>query len=172
MVVWLIGLAGAGKSTIARALKPMFAKRWPTVIIEGEDVRRIVGVDIGFSSVDRRNVGEALSRICRFLEQQSISVICPVSGLFEQVLEWNRKELAHYVEVYIEVPIEEIIERDQHQLYTRALRGECSNVVGVDLPFDPPKQPHLIVFNGKPLRSPEELAMDVFKRVSDLGYPE
>jgi len=129
-----------------------------SVLLDGRDLRRVVGEGLGFSSAERREVAERLCRLCEIIEEQSVEVICPVAGLFPDVLEKNRTRFVEYYEVYVRVPFEVIEQRDQDGLYSGARAGRYKNVVGIDVPFEPPKASDLIVDNGLPLRNPEELA--------------
>ena len=81
------------------------------------------------------------------LNQQGIDVVICVIAMFDECREWNRNEIPDYREIYLKVPIEELIQRDQKQLYSRALRNEVENVMGINMDFEEPKQPDIVIEN-------------------------
>lgn len=167
MVIWLIGLPGSGKSTIGEALRYNLLLRSRTVILlDGETIRSIVGDNIGHSLGDRRIVADRIWRLSKFLESNSIDVICAVSGLFEDVLERNRNTLRNYFEVYVNVPLDELELRDQNGLYSGARAGTIKNVLGIDIPFNPPQKPHLEIQNNRPFDEPKNIAQNIMNAYS------
>ena len=97
----------------------------------------------------------------KFLSDQGIDVVCAILSIFPESRSWNRENLKDYVEVYIDTPLDVLVERDSKGLYKRALAGEIQDVVGVDIEFPVPQSPDLILDNGKPLRSVQDLALEV-----------
>ncbi len=81
------------------------------------------------------------------LNRQGIDVVICVIAMFDECREWNRNEIPDYREIYLKVPIEELIQRDQKQLYSRALRNEIENVMGINMDFEEPKQPDVVIDN-------------------------
>jgi len=155
MVIWLIGLAGAGKTSIGREVYARLKARKPNVVfLDGDHVRAIMGDDLGHSVEDRRRNAWRICHLCEYLDAQGIDVVCAILSLFHDTQEWNREHYSQYFEVFIEVPMDILIERDQKGLYSGALKGEIIDVVGVDIPFVPPPSVDLIVDNGQPNISP------------------
>lgn len=149
MVFWIIGLAGAGKTTIAKALYSKLKQEDPsTVLLDGDAIREIMGGDLGFTLDDRRRNGWRICRICKYLSDQDINVVCATLSQFHDQQEWNRSNLNNYFEVYLEVDMDVLIERDQKGLYSGALAGEINNVVGIDMAFSPPYAPDLRLANS------------------------
>jgi adenylyl-sulfate kinase len=150
MVIWLIGLAGAGKTSIGKALyQRLKADNPSTVFLDGDQVREIMGNDLGHTLEDRRRNGWRICRLCSYLEQQGIDVICATLSQFHEQQAWNRRNFARYFEVFVDVPLDVLIRRDQKGLYSGALAGTIRDVVGVDMPFPPPLAPDLILQNGE-----------------------
>ena len=87
------------------------------------------------------------ARLCRMLSDQGVDVVCATISMFRECREWNREHIPSYREIYLRVPIETLIERDQKQLYSQALRGEIRNVMGVDIEIEEPESPDVIVAN-------------------------
>ena len=165
MVIWLIGLAGAGKTTIGREVYDRLKQRKPTVVfLDGDHVRRIMGNDLGHTVEDRRQNAWRICHLCEYLDSQGIDVVCSILSLFQEHQNWNRQNCSAYFEVYIDVTIDELAARDQKGLYSEAFAGRMKNVVGVDIPFTPP-QADLVVPNNRPLRSPAVLAEQIVNAV-------
>lgn len=162
MVIWIIGLAGAGKTTIGCQVYNLIKSRKPNVVfLDGEDVRTIVGDDLGHTIEDRKTNIWRICRLCHCLDKQGIDVVCATLSNQHDAQEWNRKNYSQYFEVYLDVPMDVLVARDQKGLYSRALRQEIFDVVGVDIPFSPPAHPDLVVENGEPIRSPSVLASEI-----------
>ncbi|MDR7306043.1 adenylyl-sulfate kinase [Rhodoferax saidenbachensis] len=152
MVFWIIGLAGAGKTTIAKAVyAELKAKHPSTVLLDGDAIREIMGGDLGFTLEDRRKNGWRICRMCKYLDDQGINVVCATLSQFHEQQAWNREHLNSYYEVFVDVEMEELIRRDQKGLYSGALAGKITNVVGVDMPFPPPEFPDLVLKNSESL---------------------
>lgn len=148
MVVWLIGLSGAGKTTIGKEVQKLWSLNGrKAVLVDGDSFREIMGDDLGHSMEDRRKNACRISRFCKLLDDQKIDVVCCILSIFEESREWNRQNLQEYTEVFIEVPVEELVKRNSKGLYQKALDGKIKNVAGIDIPFEKPKAPDLIIQN-------------------------
>ena len=108
--------------------------------------------------------GESWTSAERFPNEQAINAVCCTISFFEDLQRLNRQQLSKYFEVYISVSIEVLVERDQKNLYSRALKGEIKNVVGMDLKLPPPANPDLVIDNSKDLPDFEEIAGKILKR--------
>ena len=148
MVIWLIGLSGAGKTTLGRLLSDTLREKRPnTVFLDGDIVRDIMGNDLGHSVEDRRLNAGRICRLCHQLDLQGINVVCAILSIFPESHAWNRSHYKAYFEVYIEAAMENLLKRQRNAIYDRALKGETKDVVGVDIPFKPPENPHLVIRN-------------------------
>jgi adenylylsulfate kinase-like enzyme len=81
------------------------------------------------------------------MDRQGINVVCCTMSLFDEIHRRNREVFSEYFEVFLDVSMETLRRRDNKNLYGPASRGEVRNVIGVDLPFDPPRAPHLAIDN-------------------------
>lgn len=155
-VYWVTGLAGAGKTTIGRILYEKLRKKCVNVIFLDGDILRNVFQDMGgFSAADRRMYASAYGRLCKMLSDQGMNVVCCTVSMFDEVRRWNRDNISFYREIFLDVPLEVLKKRDQKGLYSRAVRGEVKDVVGVDLNLELPRYPDVRIENDGSL-SPEQ----------------
>lgn len=150
MVMWIIGLSGAGKTTLANAiLEEVRLSRNNIVLIDGDLVREAFGNDLGHSLDDRKKNAYRISRMCKFLDDQGIDVICSILSLFPESREWNRKNIIDYYQVYIKAPIRDLKHRDYKGLYKKFENGEIKNLAGLDIKFIEPKNSNIEINNNK-----------------------
>lgn len=146
MVVWLIGLAGAGKTTIGKSLYKKMKECSPeTVFLDGDSFRDVMGDDLGHSIKDREKNGWRICKMCRLLDSQGINVVVCILSNYPEHREWNRRVFSRYVEVFIDTPMALLIERDQKGLYSGLRNGKTKGVVGLDIPFMKPENPDLTI---------------------------
>jgi len=171
MVVWLIGLSRAGKTTIGRELYRQWKDLEPnTVLIDGDEIRAIFqhDVDESFYALDgRRKNADRICQICAWLDRQEINVVCCILSIFEESRQWNRINLSEYFEVYIEVSFDRLIDRDNGRLYNLALKGKLKNVVNVDIPFHEPDNPDYVFNNSEPREDFSLVAADILQRAKE-----
>ena len=166
MVIWIIGLSGAGKTVIGKEVyRQLKAVNPAMVLVDGDDVRDIFRFDgdDAFTVEGRRRNAMRIRAICAWLDRQGIDVVCCILSIFEDSHIWNRETYSEYFEVYVSAPIGALIERNPKDLYRRARCGEIKNVVGVDIPFTPPVRPDFIIENGVHMVDPEEAARKILK---------
>jgi adenylylsulfate kinase len=158
MVVWIIGLSGTGKSTLAgHVVNRMRLSGKNVVLLDGDVIRTLFGNDVDHTIDGRRRNAERLSRLSKFLADQEIHVVAAVLSIFPEWRSWNRENIQNYSEVYMKATMQTLLKRDIKNLYARALKGEILNVVGVDLPFPEPENPELIINNDVDLIDFNEL---------------
>lgn len=170
-VVWITGLSGAGKTTLARALATQLrAASHPVVVLDGDELREVFGV----SAINAGNHGRAgrlalalqYAHLCRVIAAQGLTVVIATISLFREVHAWNREHLPGYFEVYLNVPIEELRRRDPKGIYRRFDAGEIRDVAGLDLPIDEPEAADFVP-TLEHLRTPEQLADLLFDRLRE-----
>lgn len=148
MVIWILGLSGAGKSFLSIKLKKELKNDYGEfIILDGDVIRKVFDNDLGFSIKDRNINASRISKLAHFLSQNNVNVIVPVLSLFPDWLEWNRKNIKEYYEIYIDVPISILKERNKKNVYFKD-GTENKSVVGVDIEFIRPKNSDLKIINS------------------------
>lgn len=156
VVYWFTGLSGSGKSTLATLFCSRLRESSRSVIyLDGDLLRNIFGLDEGYSLSDRKQLAMRYSRLCLMLACQGFDVVIATISMFYSVRSWNRANYKFYYEIYLKVPLDVLIARDQKGLYSRALLGEVKNVIGIDVEMEEPLSPDYTIFNdGK--KTPSE----------------
>lgn len=151
MVIWLCGLSGSGKTTIGRLIYNRVKPKVPNlVLLDGEDLRMAFGNDLGHDQEGRRRNSLRIANLCQLLDRQYIHVICCAMTIAPEAQATNREHIKEYYEVLLDVSIDVLEARDPKGVYRRARAGQLSNVCGVDIPYEPPKHPHLVINNNPP----------------------
>jgi bifunctional enzyme CysN/CysC len=145
-VLWLTGLSGAGKSTIANLVeKKLHRMNRHTFLLDGDNVRHGLNKDLGFTEADRieniRRVGE----VARLMSDAGLIVITAFISPFRAEREMVRSMMApgEFIEVHIDTPLAEAEKRDVKGLYKKARAGELKNFTGIDSPYEPPETPEI-----------------------------
>src|SRR4051794_3262421 len=169
-LIWLTGLSGAGKSTIANIVeRRLHALGRHTYLLDGDNVRHGLNKDLGFTDADRveniRRVGE----VARLMMDAGLIVIASFISPFRSERRTVRglMEDDEFFEVFVDVPIELAEERDRKGLYAKARRGELKNFTGIDSRYEPPEQPELRLQTGT--LTPEEAAQRVIDLLEEAG---
>lgn len=173
MVIWLIGLSGAGKTTIGRRVFETWKSEAPnTVFVDGDDIRVLFRHDQrpdAHTLDGRRLNAEHITDLCAWLDSQGINVVCAILSLFPEMRRQNRNLFSGYFEVYLKVPMDELYRRDSKGLYAAAERGEMPNVVGKDIPFPEPDAADLVIENSGPGADPKTLANEILAKAMKAG---
>jgi adenylyl-sulfate kinase len=146
--VWLTGLSGAGKSTIAERLAPELTARGRKVeVLDGDEVRTHLSKGLGFSREDRDiNIGR-ISFVASLLVRHGAAVITAAISPYAQARAEARQRIgsAHFVEVYVRCSLEELKRRDVKGLYSKAIAGELKHFTGISDPYEAPENPDVVV---------------------------
>jgi adenylyl-sulfate kinase len=150
-VVWMTGLPGSGKTTIAVRLAEELRKRGRNVeIMDGDEVRKNISPELGFSKEDREAHVKRVAYISKLLARNGVGVIVGLISPYRETREYARKLIGDgFSEVYIKCPVEVCQKRDPKGLYRKALAGEITDFTGVQDPYEPPLNPELIVETDK-----------------------
>jgi adenylylsulfate kinase (apsK) len=142
----LTGLSGAGKSTIAKAIFDRLDSNGHRIeVLDGDIVREEIGHLFGYSREERLKVSRVLRFTAKLLNKNGVSVVIAAISPYQEMRDQYRAEMKDYVEVYVKCPLEVCVDRDTKGMYKKALRGDIKNVIGVDEPFEIPKDPNIVV---------------------------
>lgn len=147
-VVWLTGLSGAGKSTIAARLeRTLFARGILAAVLDGDDLRHGLCGDLGFSMADRRTNVRRAAHAARLFFDAGHVVICALISPTAEARGAARAALpdGRFFEVYVRCPLAECRRRDPKGLYAKASRGEIADFTGVSSPYEPPAAPEIVI---------------------------
>ncbi len=145
-LVWLTGLSGAGKSTIADALDRALAARGRhAALLDGDNLRHGLNRDLGFTEADRIENIRRAGEVARLMLDAGLIVIAAFISPYraDRALVRERVGDCRMVEVHVDVPLEEAERRDPKGLYKRARAGEIANFTGLSSPYEPPERPDL-----------------------------
>ncbi|MDI9259795.1 adenylyl-sulfate kinase [Alicyclobacillus sendaiensis] len=147
-VVWLTGLSGSGKSTIACALELALHERGVhTYLLDGDNLRHGLNRDLGFSADHRAENIRRAAEVAKLFVDAGIIVICGLISPYRRDREAARAlfEPGEFIEVFVDCPVEVCKSRDPKGLYRRALAGEIKGFTGIDDPYEPPEAPDVVV---------------------------
>lgn len=147
-VVWLTGLSGSGKSTIARKLEErLFERDLQTMMLDGDNVRHGLSGDLGFSPNDRKENIRRVGEVARLFFEQGNLTLCTFISPYQEDRDRIRGLLpeGRFFEVHVDCPLEVCKERDTKGLYAKAEKGEIANFTGVSAPYEAPENPEVVV---------------------------
>ncbi len=149
-VVWFTGLPASGKTTLAKALeKDLVARGMKNVQrLDGDVVRQDLTRDLGFSKEDRDENIRRITFVAELLSNNGVATTCSFISPYRDARTTARARCRNFIEVYVECPLETLIERDPKGLYKKALSGEITGFTGVDDPYEPPESPEVVVHTG------------------------
>jgi len=167
MIIWLIGISGAGKTTIGCELVERIRMISPkTLFIDGDNIREFFNdPNIRYDLEGRYKNANRIHNLCKWADSQNFNVVCCILSLFEEIHEKNRMRYSNYFEVFLDAPMETVMERDTKGLYKKFKEGLEENVVGFDIPFSPPKNPNLILKKIKNLVDLKENVDLIYNKV-------
>ncbi|PZQ15456.1 MAG: adenylyl-sulfate kinase [Rhodanobacter denitrificans] len=145
-VVWLTGLSGSGKSTIANRLEQrLHALGVHTYLLDGDNIRHGLNKDLGFTAADRVENIRRIAEVAGLMVDAGLVVICAFISPFRSERELARRRVAdgEFVEVYVDTPLAVVEWRDPKGLYAKARRGELKNFTGIDSPYEAPAAPEV-----------------------------
>ena len=151
-VLWLTGLSGSGKSTIANALeKELYSQGKKTYILDGDNIRHGLNKDLGFTDNDRVENIRRVAEVAKLMCDAGLIVITAFISPFRTEREMARSlfKKDEFKEVYISTPLKIAEKRDPKGLYKKARQGQIPNFTGIDSPYEKPLQPDLEIDTSK-----------------------
>ena len=158
-VVWLTGLSGAGKSTIAGALeKELFQRSMHTYVLDGDNLRHGLNSNLGFAPEDRAENIRRVSEVAKLMADAGTVVITSFISPYRIDRRLAREIAlqagAEFVEIFVNAPLAVCEERDPKGLYEKARSGLLKGFTGIDAPYEPPEDPEIVVHTHE--QSPQE----------------
>ena len=169
MVIWITGLSGVGKTTVAWTLQRLFQQRGRTaVVLDGDAVRQAVGdARCGHDRDSRLVNAYRISRLAGLLAGQGIEVIVATMSLFHEIHRWNRENLPDYFEVFLRASLDTVRRRDPKGLYSRAENGLETNIVGVHLEVEEPLGADMVLDNDDDVQDVGPLIEKLFAAITE-----
>ena len=167
--LWFTGLSGSGKSTLANLVADELRNRGYRVeVLDGDEVRTNLSKGLGFSKEDRDTNIRRIGYVCKLLARNGVIAISAAISPYREVRDEVRKMHENFVEVFIDCPLDTLVERDVKGLYKKAIAGEIKNFTGVSDPYEAPLKAELVVNSAKESR--EESLAKLLKTLESLSY--
>ena len=170
--IWLTGLSGSGKSTVAGMLeRELRGRGYRVEVLDGDVVRTNLTSDLGFSAEDRNANVRRVGWVCQILSRNDVIAIAAVISPYRATRDEVRSRIGRFVEVYMEAPVEVLAQRDAKGLYRRAMAGEIPNFTGVTDTYEPPTSPE-VVCHSDGRQTAEQSAAAIVTKLEVLGLVE
>lgn len=167
--VWLTGMSGTGKSTMAAYIAARLRQVDRNVeILDENELQDDLWQGLGDSKDERNTIVRRLGYVAGLLTRNNVAVLVPCVSPYKAGREDNRRTIGRYIEVYVDCPTEKLIERDGTGRYKKALSGEIPNFIGITEPYEPPASAEVVIHSD--VESVEEGAGKIFQSLLDLGY--
>lgn len=148
IIVWLTGLSGSGKSTIANLVeKELFNQGIHTYLLDGDNLRHGINSNLGFNQEDREENIRRISEIAKLFVDAGIVILIAAISPFKKDRDKARQKVnqGEFVEVYVKCTLEECEKRDPKGLYQKARLGQIKHFTGISQPYEEPTDPELII---------------------------
>ena len=167
-VIWLTGLPGSGKTTIARKLEPKLREQnWPVEVLDGDEIRQNLSKGLGFSREDRETHLKRVTYVAKLLSRNGVAVIAAFISPYRSIREYARQETTNFLEVFVKCSVQTCAQRDPKGLYKKASSGEIKDLTGPQDVYEEPTQPDLLVDTEK--LTIAESASAIMSKLNELG---
>lgn len=163
MVIWLTGISGAGKTTICDTMWDLLKPSLPELVsIDGDIIRQLFANKLGYAEPDRVQQIQRIQTLAKFLSDQGQIVLVAALYARDDLLAWNRENFKDYFEVYIDASIDLVRDRDPKGLYANA--GPSPQIVGIDIPWNPPNAPDITIHADNKI-APADIAKHIISKI-------
>jgi bifunctional enzyme CysN/CysC len=166
-VLWFTGLSGSGKSTLANALEIALHQRGlRTYLLDGDNVRHGLNKDLGFTEADRVENIRRIAEVSRLMHDAGLIVLTAFISPYEREREMARELIGkdNFIEIFVSTPIAVCEKRDVKGLYQKARSGLIPNLTGINSPYEPPKNPDLVIDTSN--ESIEKSVLKILKMIT------
>jgi adenylyl-sulfate kinase len=168
-VIWLTGMTGAGKTTLATHLGKRFsAAGRPAEVIDGDSPNEILTRGLGVTKEDRDTAVRRIGAVSRMLVRHGAVVVVGSLSPFREARDAVRRDVRRFVEVFVDAPMDTLLARDTEGMYRKALAHELTNVAGIDDPYEPPTHAELVVRTDQ--EKPDSALGRLFQKLVDMKY--
>lgn len=170
-ILWFTGLSGSGKSTVANMVEGQLHKKGiSTYILDGDNLRKGLNQDLGFSSEDRKENIRRVGDVSKLFVEAGIVVLATFISPYASDRENIRNKVGQdeFIEIYVKCSLDDCEKRDPKGLYKKARTGEITNFTGVSAPYEEPEHPEIIIETNR--FSVEECALQVIDFLENKGY--
>lgn len=169
--LWLTGLSGSGKTTIAFKVSERLQKaNIPHEVLDGDVLRPVLSPGAGYTEKERNAFRHKIIFLAKLLNKHGVSCVIPLLSSSRKVREHARNELTNFNEVYVKCPIDICMKRDPDGLYKKAKNGKESNIVGIHIPYEEPENPEILLETSK--QDVESCVRIITNRIKDMGICE
>ena len=163
---WFTGLPGAGKTTLSKKFNNWLeSKNQQAILLDGDSLREILGDQFGYEPEQRKALALSYAKLSKNLTEQGFDVVFATVSMFAEVRKWNRHNIAHYIEVYVEVSDEILRQRNQKNIYS--LKGdEKGSMPFSESAYQLPENPDIKVKNEGDL---EQVFTSLIQQYEKLG---
>lgn len=169
-ILWLTGLSGSGKSTVARVVEKKLVERGVLAyVLDGDNVRHGLNADLGFGDKDRTENIRRIAEVAKLMADAGVVVLTAFISPFRADRARARSIAIEgtFLEVHVATPLEECERRDPKGLYKKARAGEIAEFTGLTSPYEAPESPELVI--GADGASPEACAAHLIERLEQRG---
>ena len=170
MIIWITGLPGSGKTTLAKKLKSILARKISNniVLLDGDNIRRILPFEISYSNEDRMKLAFFYSKLALLIEESNSIVICSFVALFHNVQQHTRINANNFYEIFLDPPLDELAKKNKKDLYSEKSVYMLEQFTKHEFPINPELRINTII-NGVYQDNMNEITHKLFKKLKILS---
>ena len=169
MAIWLTGLPGAGKSTLAEGLAYRLQERgWIVQVLDSDQMRSVLTPAPTYTVEEREWFYRAVAFIVQLLTQNGVTVLIAATANRRRFRDYARQQVELFTEVYVKCSLKTCMERDEKGVYEKALGGQATTVPGLQAPYEPPRDPAVVV--DTEWASPEEGVQQILESLEAQSF--